>query len=102
MALPWAVPDVFAGITAADLQRVQTAVRGGAWKADPQSEDWAGLAVADVLDLDVSDRKGRDAGRVKQLLKKWIDNGVLVKVTKRCDKTRRDKPFIVPGEAVEL
>lgn len=102
VVLPWAVPDVFAGITTADLQRVQSAVSGGSWKFDPQSEDWVGLAVADVLDLDVSDRKGKDAGRVKQLLKKWIENRLLEKVTKRCEKARRDKPFVVAGEAIEL
>lgn len=101
VVLPWSPPDAFSGIVAADLIRVQDAIRAGDWKADPQAEEWAGCAVADVLDLDVADRKGKDAARVKKLLVRWIENGVLVKITKRCDKTRRDKPFVVAGERIE-
>lgn len=102
VVLPWTPPDAFSGIVAADLVRVQDEVRAGEWKADAQAEDWVGCAVADVLGLDVSDRKGTDAARVKKLVARWLENGVLVKVTKRCGKTRRDKPFVVAGERVEL
>lgn len=100
VALPWTVPDAFSGINETDLQRVQSAVASGEWKFDPQSEDWVGLAVAEVLELDVSDRKGKDAGRVKQLLKAWVENGVLKKVSRRCEKARREKPFVEVGEPV--
>jgi hypothetical protein len=102
VALPWSPPDAFSGLVVADLVRVQDAVRGGDWKADAQAEDWVGCAVADVLELDVADRKGKDAARVKKLLARWVENGALLKVTKRCEKTRRDKPFVIAGEKAEL
>ena len=101
VVVPWSPPDAFTGVTTAHLIRVQDAVRGGSWRADPQSEDWVGIAVAEVLNLDVSDRRGTDAARIKQMLKLWGQTGVLKKETRRCDKTRRDKPFIVCGEAVQ-
>lgn len=98
VVLPWTPPDAFAGVTAQHLQHVQEAVRAGDWKADAQSEDWVGVAVASALELDPK----KDAGRIKKMLRQWMDNGRLVKVTKRCEKARRDKPFIIVGEPVEL
>jgi hypothetical protein len=59
-----------------------------------------GFAVGGVLGLDVEDRKGRDARRVKKLLGQWISNGALKKVDRRCEKSRRDKPFVVVGDPV--
>jgi hypothetical protein len=99
--LPWAPPDAFDGVTPVHLMRVQNVVSAGDWKQDPQAEDWVGLAVADVLSLDVSDRKGAGAAKVKALLKQWMANGRLKVEKKRCPKARRDKPFVVVGEPVE-
>ena len=101
VVVPWQPPDAFTGITEDDLARVQDAVRGASWRADPQSPDWVGLAVAGVLDLDVMDRKGQDAVRVKILLKQWIANGLLRKVDRQ-DEKRKLRPFIEVGNPVEL
>jgi hypothetical protein len=100
VVLPWTPPDAFSGVTVGDLERVQLAVREGDWKFDAQAEAWVGFAVAEVLGLDVEDRKGKDAKRVKKLLAEWIRNGALKKADRYCEKARRDKPFVVVGEPV--
>jgi hypothetical protein len=100
VVLPWSPPDVFAGVTVGHLQQVQEAVRGGSWKFDVQAEEWVGLAVAPILKLNVDERKGRDAKRVKKLVDVWIANGALKKVTQKCEKSRRDKPFVLVGQPV--
>ena len=88
----WKMPGVFEGVTTADLMRVRVMAGEGDYRSDPQSDDWIGKAVAEVLDLDaVEDKK-----RIKALLKKWIDNGVLA-VEQRPDATRRERAFVVPG-----
>jgi hypothetical protein len=100
VVLPWTPPDAFSGVTVGDLERVQLAVREGDWKFDAQAEAWVGFAVAEVLGIDVEDRKGKDAKRVKKLLAEWIRNGALKKADRYCEKARRDKPFVVVGEPV--
>jgi hypothetical protein len=100
VTVPWTAPDAFTGITLAHLLRVQEAIQAGDYRKDPQSPEWVGLAVAEVLALDVCDRKGSDAGRVKKLLAQWIASGVLIE-TKEKDENRRPRPFIRVGRTVE-
>jgi hypothetical protein len=98
VAVPWQCPDAFTGITSADLLRVQEAVAEGSWKFSDQAKGWVGEAVAKALGLDVD----ADAARIKKLLREWIANGLLVKVERMCPSARRLKPFVEPGEPVEL
>lgn len=59
-----------------------------------QATNWAGLVVAEVLGLDLA--KTSDKARIKTMLRKWIDTGVL-SVEK--DRTEKDKdvPHIFLG-----
>jgi hypothetical protein len=98
VVLPWSPPDAFSGVTLDHLVRVQAKVREVDYRKDPQSPNWVGEAVASVLDLDVSDRKGKDAARVKKLLRKWVENGVLVEETGK-DEKRRERMFVRIGRA---
>jgi hypothetical protein len=89
----WKMPGVFEGVTTADMMKVRVMAAEADYRNDPQSADWIGNAVAEVLDLDVvADKK-----RIKALLKTWIGNGVL-KLDRRTDEHRHKKTFVVPGE----
>ena len=90
--LPWHYPGAFAGVTAAHLEKVCDMARAGDYRADPQSPEWIGVAIAEVLDLDPED----DRQRIKAVLKVWMANGAL-KVVKRKDETRRERSFVEPG-----
>ena len=89
--VPWQWPNPFDDVTRADLVAVQKAIEAGTWKESSQSKTWVGMAVADVLGLDVNDASARK--RIKNLLKTWISNRML-KVVRRLDATRHESPFI--------
>jgi hypothetical protein len=55
------------------------------------AKGWAGTAISDVLDLDLTDPGAK--AKVKTLLRTWIDNKAL-KVVQRPDESRHDRPFI--------
>lgn len=71
----WQWPDAFAGMTADDLRAVQNKVASGKWRDSVQAADWVGLAVAEVLGLDLDDAASKQ--RVKTLVKGWTDSGAL-------------------------
>jgi hypothetical protein len=95
VAVPWQWPNAFDGVTARDLFAVQKRVSEGAWRESSQSPDWAGKAVADVLDLDLESAPPQN--RVKSLLKTWIASGAL-KVVIKLDEQRKEKKFIEVGQ----
>lgn len=92
----WEWPDAFADVTASDLGRIQTRLREGEHREDVRSSMWAGLVVADVMDMDASEPGVR--AKIKHLLKTWIDNRELQVVERLCPKGRRDRRFIELGE----
>lgn len=92
----WKMPGAFENVTAAHVTRVRVMAGEGEYRSDPQSADWIGKAVAELLGFDaVKDKK-----RIKAILKMWIDNGVL-KVERRKDATRRERSFVVPGDMAD-
>lgn len=94
VAVPWALPDPFDDVTAQHLEQVKRVIDGGEWRENMQSSQWAGHAVAQVLGLDADNKT--DRGRIKSILRQWISNGAL-KIERRMDKTRQERPFIVVG-----
>jgi len=71
VATSWQLPGVFAGLSTHDLPRVQAAIEsGGPWTRDVQSSDWAGMPIAQTLDLDLADEVAKE--RVKRMLAAWI------------------------------
>jgi len=107
VVLPWTPPDAFTGLTWEHLRDVQAKLGTVAAPGDaparqsPQSDEWAGETVAMVLGLDVTDRKGKDAGRVKALLKGWLGTGALVETKEKDAKKRDERPFIRTGIPAE-
>ena len=94
----WSWPDPFSDVRVADLRAVQRAVSVGVWRESPRSNDWVGLAVADVLDLDVADDSVR--AKVRALVKTWVANKAL-RVVEDLDESRRKRKFVRVGEWVE-
>ncbi|QGM99638.1 AAA family ATPase [Methylocystis parvus] len=92
----WEWPDPLVDVTADDLQAVLQRVGSGQWRENSQAKnDWVGLAVAEVLGLDPSDKQAKE--KIKGLLKIWIKNGALV-VVRRPDKNGDERPFVEIGK----
>lgn len=95
VATRWKWPSAFDGMTTADLRHIQTKISAGEWRESSQAANWAGLAIADVLGLDATDKAARD--RIKRLIKQWISTNML-KVVTRKDEARHERKFIEVGE----
>ena len=95
----WELPGLFSGLPHDIAKEAQRFAHGGAKRYDLQSPDWFGYAIAPSLKLDPTDKN--DAARIKKLVDKWIETGVLLKEI-RPDGQRKPKTFIIPGEAVIL
>jgi AAA domain/Zinc-binding domain of primase-helicase len=97
VATSWKPPGVFAGLPADVLPMVQAKIDSGSWAKNAAADDWAGYAVAEVLDIDLEEPAERE--RVKKMLKEWIRNNVL-KSEPRPDPKRpsRNRPAIIVGE----
>jgi hypothetical protein len=95
VASPWSPPDPFNGMTVRDLFAVQKRISEGVWRESSQSPDWAGRAVAEVLDLDLESAPLQN--RIKSLLKTWLTSGAL-KVVMKPDESRRDRKFVEVGQ----
>jgi hypothetical protein len=95
VAIPWQWPDAFAGVTLSDLCAVQARVAEGRWQENAQAKDWVGHAIADVLDLDVSNKAHKV--KIKAMLKQWIANDALV-IVEGEDARSNKRSFIEVGE----
>jgi hypothetical protein len=90
----WAWPNAFDGVTAAALRAVQVRIAAGRWRENSQAKDWAGHAVAKVLDLDPADKAAK--AKITTMLKTWIQNGMF-KAVEGLDEKREKKMFIEVG-----
>lgn len=95
----WQWPDPFEGVQAADLLAVQRKVDGGLWRENSQAKEWVGIAIADVLGLDLDDKAAKQ--KVKGLLARWLKEGLLVKVM-ASDEKSRERPVVEVGKWVVL
>lgn len=91
----WEWPDAFDGVTTRDLFAVQKVIAAGSYKQDVKAKEWVGLAVADVLGLDAQSEADRT--KIKTLLKTWVQNKAL-KVVRKQDESRHERPFVEVGE----
>lgn len=92
----WQWPSALDGMTANDLFRVQRKVADGRWREDVRASNWVGVAVAEVLALNLEEASAK--ARVKAMLKIWIKNGALKIVQRRDEEARREKPFVEVGQ----
>ena len=86
VVVAWEWPNAFDGVTVADLLAVQRRIASGEWRESSQAKNWAGIAVADAMRLDIESLAART--RIKSLLKTWIES----KALKLIPATRRNAP----------
>ncbi|HXN88906.1 MAG TPA: AAA family ATPase [Methylocella sp.] len=96
----WKLPGIFAGNPPDALARIQAKIDSGDWGKDPRSGDWAGKAIAAVLDIDLSDEVQKE--RCKGMLEAWLQSKALKVLRKPSQTTRgRDRDAVVVGNRVE-
>lgn len=97
VATEWEKPSAFVGVTEHHMRLVRAAIAAGEWREDIRASNWAGVAVAGVLALDIEDPQVK--ARIKSMLKTWVLNGVL-DVVQGLDQARRQRQFIVVGKDI--
>jgi AAA domain len=97
VVMPWTWPDHSGALTPDDVRAIQEAIAGGEWRASAQAKTWAGHAVGEVLDLDLSEPEAKASA--KAILKSLIEDGFLKSVDRR-DDTRKLRAFIMVGKKV--
>lgn len=95
----WKWPDPLKDMTAADLRAVQVAIHGKDYRANIQSANWAGRAIAELLGLNAEDKIDRD--RIKGMINIWLKSGAL-KITETRDAKRHLRPVLEVGQWVNL
>jgi RecA-family ATPase len=98
---PFAMPDLFDGVSTKDVMRVQQAVGRAAADGLPmrqsmQAKGWAGHQIGDLLGINTSSKSGK--GRMSSMLKKWVENNVLQVETHSDGRQGRETPVYVVGE----
>lgn len=88
----WKYPDTAAMGDDDKSTILEHLAQNGPWKADPQAEDWAGGVVIETLCLDPENKS--DIAKAKDILKGLMKSGHLEQYKSRCEKARREKPFI--------
>jgi hypothetical protein len=91
----WTYPNAFDTVTTDHMHRARVIAAAGSYRKDPQSDDWIGKPVAEMLDLDISD--DADRKQLKSILKKWFANGVLDTKERYDEQQRKKRPCVVPG-----
>jgi hypothetical protein len=90
----WEWPNAFEGVTATDLRAVQAEVRNGRWRENSQANDWVGIAVAKVLELDPKDKTAK--AKIIALIKTWIENGMFA-VVQGLDEKSKPRSYVEVG-----
>jgi hypothetical protein len=90
--VPWKFPGAFDDVTTAHMEEVRRRAGEADYRASPQSAEWIGIMIADVLGADAE----ADAKRIKALLKGWLKSGAL-KNQEMLDGQRHNRMFIKPG-----
>jgi hypothetical protein len=79
-------------MTAAEYDKDVFEINGGKWKESIQAKNWAGIAIAEALGLDLDNPAQK--GKVKAALKTYIAAKTLVIVERRDEEQRRDRYFV--------
>lgn len=99
VVIPWRWPDAFDDITVHDLETVQRHISKGEWRDDVRSPQWVGIAIAEALGLDHDSKPVK--AKIKTMIKTWIGNDALRIERRRDPESRREKNFVVIGEAAQ-
>ncbi len=93
-------PDPFDGIGGYQLKQVQTCMIKGdkRCRKSAQSNDWLGYLIAEVCDLETSQKP--DRARISKIIKVWLENEAIVEDTVK-DRSRHDVPGYIVGNYAE-
>jgi hypothetical protein len=101
VCVPFKLPDVFDGVSGKDARKAQKIVADAHTDGEPlressQSSRWVGLPIADMLGVDMTDKKGK--AKVSMIIKTWIRTNVLATEKVFDAKKGREVPVVVVGE----
>ena len=100
VCVPYKLPDAFDGVSGKDARAIQRIVGNALEEGDPfressQSQRWVGVAIGDLIGVDVTDKAGR--AKVVSITKTWIKTNVLAVERITDTKKGREVAVIVPG-----
>lgn len=101
VCIPYTLPDAFDGISGKDAKAVQRLVADAHTDGEPlressQSPKWVGVPVADLLGIDITEKKGR--AKVSSIIKTWMRTNVLATEKVFDKKKGRETSVIIVGE----
>jgi RecA-family ATPase len=101
VCVPYSLPDAFDGISAKDARNIQRIVANALEDGDPyresvQSKRWVGVAVGDMIGIDISDKAGK--AKVASIVKTWIKTNVLAVDRITDPRQAREVAVIVQGD----
>lgn len=88
--------DMAEEVSPEQLEHIKTLIDNGDYKANEQAKDWAGMAVAFALSMDIDEAATKK--HVKRLLKVWVKDGVFATAQLHDHITRKVKPFLKSAE----
>jgi hypothetical protein len=94
VVVSWQWPDLMETVKVSDLPAVQRVVAAGQWRAAVQAKAWVGVAVAQVMKLDHTNKAHRAI--INAALSAWYGTRSLVKVVRQ-DEHREDREFVEVG-----
>jgi len=101
VCVDYKLPDAFDGISGKDAKKMQQIVAeahtsGEPFRESSQSANWIGVAVANMLNIDISDKKGK--GKVSTIVRTWLKTNVLATEKVMDKKKGRETNVVVVGE----
>jgi hypothetical protein len=101
VCVDYKLPDAFDGISGKDAKKMQQIVADAHTSGEPfressQSKKWVGVAVADMLGIDVTEKQGK--ARVSSIIKTWIKTNVLAVEKITDSRQSREVSVVVVGE----
>ena len=88
---PWQYPNMLAGVTSELTAAALSKIRAGKYRSDAQATEWVGKVVAEVMGFDLG--KTHEKAKTKNLIKLWLENGMLAKV-KHKDRNGEERSFV--------
>jgi len=101
VCIPYTLPDVWGDISGKDAKAAQKIVANAHTDGEPlressQSKNWVGVPIADMLGIDISEKKGK--AKVSSIVKMWIKTNVLAVERITDPRQAREVSVIVVGE----
>jgi hypothetical protein len=93
--MPWQAPEPCGDLTRIELELARAAVGNGDHRADVRSPRWVGRALGVALGIDAASTEGK--ARLGLIIRRWLSEGKLVKVTRRDPSAAKDFDYIELG-----